>query len=63
MDGKIFPIGSEFESEEQANSYDRWFRAKVQASKDDPRPSISHDEVMAEMDALIASMQKKVDAD
>ncbi|WP_342214427.1 type II toxin-antitoxin system RelB family antitoxin [Pseudomonas fluorescens] len=48
----LSPIVSEFETEEQAASYDRWFRAKVQASIDDPRPSIPHDQVMAEMRAL-----------
>ncbi|TAM89697.1 MAG: antitoxin [Candidimonas sp.] len=41
------PIVSEFETEEQAASYDRWFLAKVQASRDDPRPSIPHDQAMA----------------
>lgn len=34
--------------------YDRWFRAKVRAALDDPRPSIPHGQVMAEMDAIIA---------
>ncbi|MDE1171188.1 MAG: hypothetical protein PW734_08285 [Verrucomicrobium sp.] len=34
--------------------YDKWFRAKVQASLDDPRPSIPHAQVMAEMDAIIS---------
>ena len=48
----LSPIVSEFETEEQAASYDRWFRAKVQASIDDPRPSIPHDQVMAEMRGL-----------
>lgn len=63
MDSKIFPADSEFESEEQAASHDRWLRAKVQASRDDPRPSFAHDEVMAQMHALIESMRKKADAD
>lgn len=36
----------EFESDEQAIRYDRWFRAKVQAIRDDPRPGIPHDEAM-----------------
>ena len=35
---KLDPRVSEFETEEQAASYDRWFRAKVQASLDDPSP-------------------------
>lgn len=33
--------------------YDKWFRAKVQESLDDPRPSIPHAQVMANMDAII----------
>ena len=40
-------------TEEQAASYDRWFRAKVQASLDDPRPAVSHQRVMARSDAII----------
>ena len=58
----LSPIVSEFETEEQAASYDRWFRAKVQASIDDPRPNIPHEQVMAEMRALIESKQKTPDA-
>ncbi|MNP30427.1 hypothetical protein D3C76_1234990 [compost metagenome] len=53
MSTQLSPIVSELETQEQADSYDRWFRAKVQASLDDPRPSIPHDQVMAEMRALI----------
>ncbi|AMQ82290.1 MULTISPECIES: hypothetical protein [Pseudomonas] len=53
MDPLISTIVSDFESEEQAASYDRWLIAKVQASIDDPRPSIPNDQVMAEMWALI----------
>ena len=58
----LSPIVSEFETEEQAASYDRWFRAKVQASIDDPRPNIPHEQVMAEMRALIESKRKTSDA-
>ncbi|KEY57106.1 hypothetical protein [Serratia sp. DD3] len=50
---KLSPILSEFEPQEQADSYDRWFRAKVQAALDDPRPAIPHDEVMVEMNKLL----------
>ncbi len=42
----LSPFYSEFESEEEAESYDRWFRAKVQAALDDPRPGIPHEEAM-----------------
>lgn len=52
---KLDPIISEFETEEQAAEYDRWFRAKVQASLDDPGELIPHDQVMAEMDKIIAA--------
>ena len=44
---KLDPIVSEFETEEQAEEYDRWFRAKVQRSIDNPGRLIPHDEVMA----------------
>ncbi|WP_339498876.1 antitoxin [Pseudomonas silesiensis] len=62
MSAELSPIVSEFETEEQAASYDRWFRAKVQTSLDDPRPSIPHDQVMADMRALIESKRNKRDA-
>jgi hypothetical protein len=58
---KLDPIVSEFETEEQAASYDRWFRARVQASLDDPRPSIPHDEVMRQMDEVIEAAQRGAD--
>ncbi|MNJ01865.1 hypothetical protein D3C73_1616350 [compost metagenome] len=53
---------SEFETEEQAYRYNRWFRAKVQAALDDPRPNIPHDQVMAEMRALLQSKRNQRDA-
>lgn len=56
---QLDPIISEFETEEQAASYDRWFRAKVQASLDDPRPSIPHDEAMARIRATIDAARRK----
>ncbi|SFB63790.1 antitoxin [Azotobacter beijerinckii] len=59
MSAQLSPIVSEFETEEQAASYDRWFRAKVQASLDDPRPNIPHDQVMAEMRAMLAAKREK----
>ncbi len=59
MNTSISPIVSEFGTEEQAASYDVWFRAKVQASLDDQRPSIPHDQVMAEMEAIIAEAEKQ----
>jgi hypothetical protein len=40
----------------EAAAYNQWLAAEVQASIDDPRPSIPHDEVMAEMDTDIAAL-------
>jgi len=40
----------------EAAAYNQWLTAEVQASIDDPRPSIPHDEIMAGMDANIAAL-------
>ncbi len=47
------PRISEFETQEQADRYDRWFHAKVQEAIDSKKPRIPHDQVMAEMWAAI----------
>lgn len=47
------PIVSEFATPEEAAAYEEWLRAKVAASLADERPSLPHDEVMAEMRAII----------
>jgi hypothetical protein len=60
MSAQLSPIVSEFETDEQAASYDRWFRAKVQASLDDPHSSIPHDQVMAEMEEILVAAEKKL---
>ncbi|MFC5345789.1 hypothetical protein ACETK8_01970 [Brevundimonas staleyi] len=49
----LSPIESEFASTEEAEAYDAWFRAKVQEALDDPSEGIPHDQVMAEMQAII----------
>ena len=56
---KYSPIVSEFESAEQEASYLRWMKAKVAASLADPRPSVPHDQVMAEIDQIIAEKSAK----
>ena len=38
----------------EAARYDRWFRAQVQESLDDPSPSIPHEEVMRDVRTSIA---------
>ena len=40
----------------EAAAYNRLLAGEIQASIDDPRPNLSHDEVMAEMDADIATL-------
>ena len=42
----------------EAAAYNQWLAGEIQVSIDDPRPSIPHDEVMSEMDADIATLQK-----
>jgi len=39
------------------DSYDKWFRVQVQEALDNPRPTIPHDEVMAQARALIVEMR------
>lgn len=62
MSVQLSPIVSEFETEDQAVSYDKWFRAQVQAAIDDPRPNIPHDHVMAEMRELLEAQRKMSNA-
>ena len=57
---KLSPIESEFETTEDAEAYDAWFRAKVEKALRSKDPGIPHDEVMAEMRELIA--KKRADA-
>ncbi|MBI3480661.1 MAG: antitoxin [Nitrosomonadales bacterium] len=53
MNTQLSPIKSEFATTEEAEAYDRWFRAKVQESLDDDSPLIPQDQVMAEMQKLL----------
>jgi hypothetical protein len=50
---KYSPLVSEFGSAEEEAAYNEWFRKKVEESIADPRPPVPHDEVMAEMRAII----------
>lgn len=40
----------------EAAAYNQWLAGEIQASIDDPRPSIPHAEVMAEIDSEIAAL-------
>lgn len=43
----------------EAAAYDSWFRAQVQASIDDPRPSVSDDEARAHFVARRAALRQR----
>ncbi len=47
----------EFETADAEAQYTAWLRAKVSASLADPSPTTPHDQVMAEMDALIDQVE------
>lgn len=59
MKSALSPLASEFETPEQEASYTEWLQNKVAASLADPRPSIPHDRVMANVDAIIAEAEAK----
>ena len=50
---KLDPIISEFDTSEEAEAYDAWFRAQVEKSLASTKPDIPHDQVMAEMRQII----------
>ncbi|KXU29417.1 stability determinant [Sphingobium sp. 22B] len=50
---KLTPIESEFATTEEAEAYDAWFRAKVEARMAKKTPGIPHDEAMARMQKII----------
>jgi hypothetical protein len=58
----LSPLVSEFATTEEAEAYDRWLRTQVQASLEDPRPAIPHDEAMAAMRLIIATAKQRQQA-
>ena len=51
--GKLDPIVSEFDTEEDAAAYDLWFRAQVEAGLASTKPRIPHEEAKARTRAII----------
>ena len=49
----LSPLVSEFETVEQAEAYLDWLKAKVAASRADGRPSLTHEEAMKRVRAII----------
>ncbi|MFC0268517.1 type II toxin-antitoxin system RelB family antitoxin [Kushneria aurantia] len=50
---------SEFATREQADSHDRWFRARVQAALESDKPRLPHDEAMGRVERLIAERRRR----
>jgi hypothetical protein len=59
MSTQLDPLISEFDTQEQADSYDRWFRAKVQEALDSDKPSLPHSEAMARVDRLMEERRRQ----
>lgn len=57
LNTKFDPMLSVFDSAEEEADYTAWLRAKLQASIDDPRPSIPHEQVMAEIRERLAQLK------
>jgi hypothetical protein len=55
---KLTPIESEFATTEEAEAYDAWFRATVEARMASDRPRIPHDAAMARMQTIIDRRKK-----
>ena len=51
--GKLDPIISEFDTEEEAAAYDVWFRAQVEEGLRSKGPWFSNEEVMREAREII----------
>ena len=58
MSAHLSPIVSEFETEEHAASYDRWFRTKVQEAMNSTKPKLAHDEAVAKVRAELEKRKK-----
>jgi len=52
------PLISKFATEQDANNYDRWFRAKVREAIESPHPRIPHDEAMARLEQMVANRRQ-----
>ncbi|MGF6559600.1 type II toxin-antitoxin system RelB family antitoxin [Erwinia aphidicola] len=59
MTHKLSPIVSEFETQEQAESYDRWFRDKVETAINSKAPNSPHDEVIAGAKKMIEQVKAR----
>lgn len=56
---RLDPIVSEFATTEEAEAHDAWVRAKIQKALESNGPGIPHDQVMAEMQAMLDAKVKQ----
>lgn len=61
MNSTLPSIPAEFQSDDRDTSYDRWFRAKVEASRGEARASIPHDEAMAQQREKLTAKRARVE--
>jgi len=54
------PFSPHADAEDEDPAYDAWYRAKVQASLDDTRPGISHEEMGQRMEARHAAARERL---
>ena len=50
-------ILSEFDSSEQQAEYEKWLKAKLESSLKDTADPVAHDEVMSEIEAILAKAE------
>jgi hypothetical protein len=59
MSKLLDPLVTEFDSEEAAADYARWFRAKVQEALESTKPRLTHDEAVTKVRALLERKRKQ----
>ena len=59
MNTALTPIEPEFGTQQEAQAHDAWFRSRVLKSMADARPSVPHDEVVAETEAIIQAAEQR----
>lgn len=58
MRQKQHPFESELDLQKQDDSYERWFRAKVEEAISSSKPRIAHDQAMAEIRSRLEVKRK-----
>lgn len=59
MNTVLSPRVSEFESEDKEASYTAWLKQKVDRARNSSRPLVPHDQVMAQVRAVVVAKREK----